>query len=74
MKGNNVLAVANSIISSKDVKNFLIKNGKYGCIAFGIYCVYDLCKIALNKGYSISIGLDREGRVDFNITSPIVTE
>ena len=71
---NNIMTNKTGFIMNKEAMALLKNGGKYGCVALGIYALYDLCVRAMEKGYAFNVNFDPEdGKVDFNFTPPTVT-
>ena len=65
---NNLIKTTAAMNISKEAYSLFKKGGKYGCIALGIWALYDLCVKGMDKGYAFNVGLDQEGKVTFNFT------
>ena len=71
---NNIMTAKTGFIRSKETMSLIKNGGKYGCIALGIYALYDLCVRAMEKGYAFNVNVDLEGKkVHFNCTPSTVT-
>lgn len=69
---NSITTVKNELALSKETVNLIIKGGKYGCFALGIYALYDLCVKAMENGYAFNINYDSEGKISIQFTPPTV--
>lgn len=67
---NNVIKTATAMNFSKEAYGLVKKGGKYGCIALGIWALYDLCVKAMDKGYAFNVDLSQEEKVSFNFAPP----
>lgn len=70
---NNIMTAKTGFIRSKEAMSFIKNGGKYGCIALGIYGLYDLCVRAMEKDYAFNVDVDLEGKVHFNFKPSTVT-
>lgn len=71
---NNIMASKTNFIISNEAISLIKNGGKYGCIALGMYALYDLCVKAMEKGYAFKVNFNSEGKVHFSFTPNTVTE
>lgn len=68
---NNIIKTNTTMDISKEVYDLVKNGGKYGCMAFAIYVLYDLCVKAMGQQYAFNVSLEQEGKVSFKFSPPV---